>query len=58
MTTMTDIPSSHAAFFVAPNTAVPPKFAEHYGAPVGTLEASGDDRAITTFTPVRVITNG
>ena len=35
-----------------------PKFAAHYGVPVEVLEQSGDDRAIATLTPVRVIVNG
>jgi PPOX class probable F420-dependent enzyme len=41
-----------------PDKALLPKFAEHYGVPLEALEAAGDDRAIATFTPVRVITNG
>jgi PPOX class probable F420-dependent enzyme len=41
-----------------PDKTLLPKFAEHYGVPVEALEASGDDRVIATFKPVRVITNG
>jgi PPOX class probable F420-dependent enzyme len=41
-----------------PDKALLPTFAEHYGVPVEALEASGDDRVIATFKPVRVITNG
>jgi PPOX class probable F420-dependent enzyme len=38
--------------------ALLPKFATRYGVPVEVLEQSGDDRAIATFTPVRVLVNG
>src|SRR3954462_7206962 len=41
-----------------PDKSLLPKFAEHYGVPIAALEASGDDRVIATFTPVRVVTNG
>jgi PPOX class probable F420-dependent enzyme len=35
-----------------------PKFAARYGVPVEVLEQSGDDRAIATFAPARVVVNG
>ena len=41
-----------------PDKALLPTFAAHYGVPVEVLEQSGDDRAIATLTPVRVIVNG
>ena len=41
-----------------PDKTLLPKFAEHYGVPVEALAASGDDRVIATFKPVRVVTNG
>src|SRR3954471_13025118 len=41
-----------------PDKTLLPKFADHYGVPVETLESSGDDRAIATFKPVRVVTSG
>src|SRR3954467_4509541 len=41
-----------------PDKTLLPKFAAHYGVPVEVLEQSGDDRAIATFSPVRVIVNG
>lgn len=41
-----------------PDKTLLPKFAEHYGVPVEALEASGGDRVIATFTPLRVVTNG
>ena len=41
-----------------PDKTLLPKFAAHYGVPVEVLEQSGDDRAIATLNPVRVIVNG
>jgi PPOX class probable F420-dependent enzyme len=41
-----------------PDRSLLPRFAEHYGVPVEALEASGDDRVVATFTPIRVVTNG
>jgi PPOX class probable F420-dependent enzyme len=41
-----------------PDKTLLPKFAAHYGVPVEVLEQSGDDRAIVTLSPVRVIVNG
>jgi PPOX class probable F420-dependent enzyme len=41
-----------------PDKTLLPKFAAHYGVPVEALEQSGDDRAIATLSPVRVIVNG
>src|SRR3954462_11159388 len=41
-----------------PDKSLLPKFAEHYGVPIEALEASGDDRVIARFKPVRVVTNG
>src|SRR3954451_19709490 len=38
--------------------ALLPKFAARYGVPVEVLQQSGDDRAIATFIPVRVVVNG
>jgi PPOX class probable F420-dependent enzyme len=41
-----------------PDKTLLPMFAAHYGVPVEVLEQSGDDRAIATLSPVRVIVNG
>ena len=41
-----------------PDKALVPKFAARSSTPVEMLDLSGSERAVATFTPVRVITNG